>query len=180
MIRCNCDYCGKEIEKTTGHYNRAKKLGAGVFCNKQCSSANRKIARTDEEKKEIKKAYDAKYKNRDYVKQKKREYFARDYAANPEKYKKERQRRYKAHLKYLQRPEYKQYKKQYDRKYRAEQIFGEFGEAAVMLYDLENEIDVRVAKFEQNNYNKSQKRKRLWKNLQRRTSKMPSGKHSTK
>jgi hypothetical protein len=92
--------------------------------------------------------------------------FHMDYAANPEKYRRWRQEKQEAHNEYCRQPKYKEYKKGYDQSYRAKKDYGEFSEAAIVLMELEKEIDVRLAKKQNGLINKSQKRKRLWQKMQ--------------
>jgi hypothetical protein len=166
MIKFICPACGNEGEKSAGHYNRAIKMGCNVYCSRMCAGVGRRTS--VEEKKKVKAVYDSKYRKQVSVKQKKRDYFKRDYAANPDKYKKERQRRYLAHLEYLKTTEYKNWKQGYDKVYRAKKDFGEFSEAALILIELEKELDSKDIKYAYNiTQNKSsQKRKRKWKSSQ--------------
>lgn len=159
-----CNLCGCDFNKSAGHLNRAMKLGVNVFCSKQHFYESRRIQRSDEEKKRIKTEYDDKYRRLEKVKIKKAEYFKKDYAKNPDKYKKERQRRYTAHLKYLQTDGYKKWKADYDKKYLAKKHFGEFAEAAIILTEIEKIIDSKKVKYENGiTINKSsQKRQRKW------------------
>ena len=68
-----------------------------------------------EEKKEAKRLYDIEYRKKNADKIKKR---------NPEKYREQRKKRYPKHLEYLNTPEYKAYKKEYDFKFRFIQKYG--------------------------------------------------------
>ena len=97
-----------------------------------------------------------------YKKAKAKEFFNRDYAANPEKYRKWRKKKQAAHNIYCLSPQYKKYKKKYDRKYRCKKKYGEFAEAASVLFDLEKAIDNRLAVAQNGLINKSQIRKRKW------------------
>lgn len=161
-MRTVCHYCGKEIEKATGHYNRSKKLGLNVYCGKVCAWKGHRTNETEQEKKQIKYWYDAFIRlcDEEKFKKQRQEYFKKDYAANPEKYREQRRRRYPEHLKYLQKPEYKKYKQAYDQQYRAKKLYGDFGEAAIVLHQLRTVVDNRRAKQDQGLFNKSQKRKR--------------------
>lgn len=51
----------------------------------------------------------------------------------------------------------------YDRKYRAKKLYGEYWESSIILNEIQKEYDNRIVKQENNLINKSQKRKRLWK-----------------
>jgi len=106
-----CPICSKEYEKSTGHYNRAVKLGAKLYCSKPCSSIGRKLQsdkhlKTPEQLKTEKADYDKKYRyyNKEGIKIKKAEAFKKDYAENPEKYKEIRKKRMPEHIIYCRLP----------------------------------------------------------------------------
>lgn len=162
-----CDYCGKDVEKKICHVNRARKLGKKLFCNRTCFGLNKRHNRTDAESKEIKRLYDLEYrdKNESRLKIVRKEWFAKDYAKNPEKYRLRRIAKYKKHLEYLSAPEYKEWKKNYDKVFRAKKQYGEFWEAELILRDIENEIDNREVKLQLGLINKTQKRKRKYERL---------------
>ena len=159
-----CSYCGKENDISTSKVNRAKKAGLNLYCNKKCAGLARRSNKTEAQKKQEKRIYDQEYrkKNIESIKQKKKEYFKRHYAENPEHYRKQRKKRYPKHLEYLITPEYKEYKKQYDRKYHAKKNYGEYWESQILIEDIKAEYENRVVKQSNNLINKSQKRKRLW------------------
>lgn len=171
MIDCVCSICGISYQKETNHYNRAMKLGLNIFCSKTCFGISKRT--TLEEKKAKKAAYDKKIRETPERKQKVKEYFQKSYSLNPEKYREIRKKKYKKHLEYLNTPEYKEWKKRYDLKYRANKQYGIFGESAILLSELENFLNKNMPpelKFQMGITNKTQKRKRLWqrtnKNLQ--------------
>ena len=89
--------------------------------------------------KEAKAEYDRKYrkKNRARIKARKAAYFQSTY--DPVKAAKERQKKMPEHVEYCRRPEYKAWKKKYDRK-RQLSKYGEFAEAYNILLLLEKEI----------------------------------------
>lgn len=166
-VNIKCCQCGKTVSKNVGHVNRANKVKLKLYCNKKCAGIGRRT--TIEDKKRVKKEYDINYRaaNVDKIKKRAAEYFKKDYAANPEKYRKERQRKMKAHIEYCRQPEYKKKKKVYDRQHRAKIQYGDYGEAAIALFELASIVDNRQAKVDQQLFNKSQKRKRNGKNSQR-------------
>lgn len=167
-MKAICNYCGKEFEKTAGHLNRARKLGVPVYCDKTHAGLGRRHNRTKEESKKLKAEYDKRYRyyHRKGIKEKKAAAFKKDYAENPEKYKEQRRKKYPKHLEYLRTPEYKKWKKEYDLKYHAQKKYGKFWESGVALRKIENELDRHEANMSNQTYNKSQKRKRQWKNSQ--------------
>ena len=68
------------------------------------------------------------------------------------------------HVEYCRRPEYRASKREYDRKHRAQQDFGPFAEAALILGDLDAEIATRASRYEiysaNGTLNKALRRKR--------------------
>jgi hypothetical protein len=171
-MKCECHYCGKEVEIPVGQYNyRVLKHGLNVYCGRKCSGLGRRCNRTKEEEKFIKYVYDKLLAlSDDGTKKKQRhEYFKKDYAANPDKYRAIRKRRKQEHNEYCRQPKYKKYKQDYDVKRRAKIFYGEFWEAAIALHNLQRVVDNRRAKQEQKSINKSQKRKRYAKrNIKRK------------
>jgi hypothetical protein len=174
-----CVHCGKDTEKSTGHYNRAMKLGAKLFCSLKCCGLNHRINESNDEKVFIKSLYDLFLRISRTDEEVDLEYlqnavaFQLDYKVNTEKYKEIRRKRMPFHIMYCKQPKYKKYKQRYDEQYRAKKFYGEYWEAAIVLKNLENEIDARQAKRENKIYNKSIKRKRLWQKMLNQTSNLP-------
>lgn len=164
MIDLICLICSRSYQKSAGHYNRAVKIGAPVYCGKACAGIARRDNKPKEQKVAEKAEYDKKYRyyHKEGIKAKKAERFKKDYAKNPEKYKKERQRRYADHLNYLSTPEYKKWKQAYDEMYRAKKNYGEFAESFIIAKKIFDLIDNREVKQINNLHNKSIKRKRSW------------------
>lgn len=160
-----CPYCKQEADKPTGHVNRARSIGAPCYCSKLCSGLARKIERSDEEKKRIKAEYDIKYRAKNIVKitKRKKAFFKKDYAENPEKYRQWRKNKQPKHNEYCRRPEYKAWKKQYDQVFRLKKSYKDFWEPAQVLLNLEKELDSKQIKIDLGIINKSQKRKDKWK-----------------
>lgn len=161
IVCCNC---GNKSKKSTGHYNRAVKLKAKLYCSRECWIKKPKTPKAVMV--ERKRLYDLKYraKNLQIIKAKKAEYFKNDYKNNPEKYRLFRKKRQKKHNEYCRRPEYKAWKKEYDQKWRAKRTFGEFWEAQVALLKLDNLIETKMSNYEirlkNNTLNKALKRSR--------------------
>lgn len=169
LVLCNCDYCKTEFYKSVGHYNRAKKINAPLYCNKTCAGLGRRKNRPVEEKKRLKSEYDKQYRlaNLERLRREKKEHYEKNKPAILEQMKVYRKKRMPKHVEYCRQPKYREYKKEYDKRYRAKKDFGDFAEAAIILNDIETIIDSREAfrikgKF---NYN-TQKRKRTWKSSQ--------------
>ena len=84
-----CPICLIEHEKSTGHFNRAIKLGLNVYCGRVCAGIGRRDKKSIEEKKLAKSEYDRLFrlKNKERDKPKKAAYHKKVYAENPEKFK---------------------------------------------------------------------------------------------
>lgn len=165
FVTITCDYCGCEVQKRLALYNRAKKDGSSLYCNIKCAGYGRRNNKTIEQKKAEKATYDKEYRerNKERIKKRHAEYFQRTY--DPVKAAKERKKKMHKHVEYCRRPEYKRWKKEYDKRYRAKKKFGELWESALILQDIEAEYDKREAFRENKLYNHSTcKRKRQWKN----------------
>lgn len=169
-MRVVCSYCGKEIEKATGLVNRARKMGLHLYCNRGCAGLAKRatVILSESEKKEAKRLYDIEYrkKNKALLKVKKAEYFKKDYAANPDKYREKRKNRAGQRKKYLSTEKYKEYKRKYDARYRAEINYGPFAEAFLILNQLESIIDRSETRIDKDCHNKKQKRSKLCKSSQ--------------
>ena len=114
------------------------------------------------EKKRLKAEYDKAYriKNRAKIKARKAAYFQKTY--DPIKAAIDRKKRMPKHIEYCRQPKYKAWKKEYDRIYRAKKHYGEFWEAAIILNEIQQNVDNREAKKMNKIYNKSKKRKRAY------------------
>lgn len=165
----NCAHCGNPVNRPSGEINRALRLGNPIYCDRACAGLGRRKNYTEAEKKEIKRLYDIEYrdKNREARKAKAKEYFKRTY--DPAKAAVERKKNMPRHIEYCRRPEYKVWKKNYDRLYRLRVRFGDFAEAAMLLQDIEQEVDSRSTFTERESIkgtlNKSQRRKRDYERL---------------
>ena len=163
---CTCPQCSKQFEAVTGRWNRSQKIGAPIYCGRECSGLARRLANPPiaTERKAAKAEYDRQYraKNAASRKAKKAAYFKRTY--NPAQAAVERKARSHLHVAYCQRPEYKAWKRDYDKRHLAKKDFGEFAEAALLLRGIEQEIDARMTRYEiyQTNgtLNKAQTRRR--------------------
>lgn len=162
----NCEYCGDEIEKRVGHVTRAIKDGMHLFCDKICSGLSRRINRSIEERKAIKQQYDKEFrvKNKERLKAEKASHFKNTY--DSAKAAIVRKKRAPYHAEYCRQPEYRKWKKGYDEQYRAKKLYGEDWESGILLKNILSEIDNRETKQLQGLTNKTQKRKRSWKNKQ--------------
>ena len=166
-MKCECFACGKMIEKSIGHFNRAKKIGAKLFCNIKCFGLSRR--KSIAEKKEIKRLYDIQYrlKNEDYIKARMQLY--NESTAGRAMQKRNREKFKQNHLEYCRTEKYKKWKYEYDQKHVAKKQYGEFWEASLVLKNIEKVIEPEKYETKLNNglLNKSQKRKRLWNSMQK-------------
>lgn len=160
-MRIVCSHCGCEVEKPTGHVNRARKLGMKMFCSQKCFGLDRRVNRTEEEWKKIKADYDREYRKNNPIKDLKTKAYnesPRGRAAQ----KRNREKRKEKHAEYIKSERYRKWKHDYDKKYHAQSNYGEFWEAAILLNEIETillpqRLEVKIQK---GIYNKSQNRKR--------------------
>lgn len=113
--------------------------------------------------KEEKRIYDLKYhaENRSKRLAQKRKYHKKTY--DPIKAAKERKKRMPKHVEYCRQPWYREWKREYDARYRAKE-FGSFADAYRLTLELNREIKRRFnheeIKYEEGSRNKAQRRKR--------------------
>jgi len=159
----NCAHCGEESEKPASAVNLAKREGNPIYCNRACAGLGRRKNETEEQKTEKKRLYDMAYRknNRAMLKVKKAEWFQRDY--DPVKAAIERKKRAHLHAAYCRTPEYRAWKKRYDRTYRAKKDYGDLWEIQILTMEIQDEVESRMDKqtirVETGVYNKSQRRK---------------------
>jgi hypothetical protein len=148
MIEFTCDHCGRKASRPTGHVNRQRARGMNLYCSRKCSGLGRRSSLTKAEKKELKRLYDQEYreKNNEYRSAQKREYHRRTY--DPAAAKIKRKELVEYHNEYCRQPEYRKWKAEYDKKYRANRIYGPFAEAFLLLMQVETEIKERATDYE--------------------------------
>jgi hypothetical protein len=146
-MKAICPCCKTEFSSPPSRFNRATKIGAPVYCSKKCSGISRRSSLTKAEKIVLKKIYDKNYrtKNKAILKQKKHVHFKKTY--DPVKASLVRKERMPIHVEYCRQPKYKDYKKEYDKKYRAAE-FGDFSESHILLVELSKEILQRMHRYE--------------------------------
>lgn len=167
MVSHVCQQCGISFGLKVGRLNRALKIGAPLYCGKECAGKARRLKNppTDAERRAAKAAYDKQYLLRDVetLKRKKAEYFQRTY--DPKKAAIKRKERASFHAEYCRTPEYRKWKHEYDLKHRAKKDFGEFAEVALLLRDIDIEIESKATRYEiyqaNGTNNKAQVRRRL-------------------
>lgn len=163
MIQLQCETCGAQFERQLTQY---KRTGPHAYCDRECAGIGRRKGKTQAQKRSEKAAYDKEYRavNITEIKLRKSEYFQKTY--DPEKARVERKKRMPKHVEYCRRPEYRKWKNAYDIKYNAKRAFGDFGEAAILLKEIETEVASRMSDYEirlqQGTLNKAQTRKKLY------------------
>ena len=163
-MKITCAYCGKETDKAPGSVNRSRKNGSPLYCGLTCAGMGRRKGQTESDKKEAKRLYDIKYraKNRAMLKAKKAAYFQRTY--DPEKAAVERKKIMPRHVEYCRQPEYREWKRGYDRQYRAKKWYGPFWESHLLAMDIRSEALSRKSDYEirleKGTLGKTQQRKR--------------------
>lgn len=168
-MKVTCKQCGKETDKPASHVNRSLKRGAPLYCSMSCSALGRRIDRSDDEKKELKRIYDQGYResNLELLKEKKQDWHKRTY--DPEKAAVYRKANMQRHVEYCRRPEYAAWKKEYDRKYRAKVKYGEYWECFMLTQDIREEALTLMSDYEirlsKGTLNKALKRKRDYERL---------------
>lgn len=160
-----CDYCGKVVQQSQSSIRRAIRERKRLYCNRTCSGLARRVSL--EQKKEAKRVYDAqrRVEKATELRVKKAAYYQR--TRNPAKERERRLANMDRHVEYCRRPEYRAYKKDYDRESRAAE-YGEYAEAYLLLLELEQEIRSRATAYERRRargyYTRTaqQRRRELW------------------
>ncbi len=161
-MKVRCASCGKRFKKRA--IDVARSPNGRFFCDKKCFGLSRRKGKPKAQKVAEKRIYDAEYrrKNIAMLKAKRHAYFKRTY--DPVAAAVVRKARMPLHVEYCRRPEYRKWKKAYDKKYLAKRTYGPFAEAAMMVSDLNFEIKGRMTnhdiKWENKTCNKSQFRRR--------------------
>jgi hypothetical protein len=169
-VKFHCAHCNKIADKPAGAVNRALVQGLRLFCGRRCFGLDRRKYKTKAQRVEEKRIYDAEYRRINLVRIKKRKKACHKANYDPEKQRIYNQRRMPLHIEYCQRPEYRNWKREYDRHHRASK-FGSFAEAYMLTVDLNREIKGRMSnheiKWENQTANKAQFRRRADKEKER-------------
>lgn len=147
-MKFTCAYCGAKANRSPGALNRSRAAGNNVYCSRKCSDLGRRKNKSLDQLKAEKAEYDREYraKNRDTLKQKKAAYFQRTY--DPKKAAEDRKKTMARHVAYCQRTEYRAWKKQYDRKYRAKKMYGDYAECFLLAMDIRAECLSKSSDYE--------------------------------
>ena len=160
-----CCTCGRFVA-------RSARTGLRLFCDRFCFGKSRRKYKTISQRKLEKRLYDMEYRalNVARLKREKAEWFQRTY--DPEKARIIRAKNMPRHVEYCRRTIYKAYKREYDKSYRAQQDYGDFWEAGMLLIELDNEIAQRATKEElalaKGTVNKAQTRRREYESILKR------------
>lgn len=160
-----CQYCGKVVQQSQSSIRRAIREDKPLYCNRTCSGLARRVP--PKQKKEAKRIYDAqrRIEKADEIRAAHAEYYQR--TRDPAKEREYRRANMGRHVEYCRRPEYRAYKSDYDREYRAAE-YGDFADAYLLLLDLEREIRSRATSYERRKargyYTRAaqQRRRELW------------------
>jgi hypothetical protein len=159
-----CPQCSLSFCASQSRANRAFRAGSPMFCGRDCAGIARRKNKTKDQKITEKAIYDAVRRERlaDRIKAEKAARHLRTY--DKAKAATERKMRAKQHAEYCRRPEYKVWKAEYDKEYRAKQEFGEFWESAILALEIRREClalsdDIEIRR-QAGTLNKHQNRRR--------------------
>lgn len=163
-MRIQCPACKAIVDAPTGKVNRAIKVGAPLYCGRVCAGIARRKGKSTDQRKAEKSEYDRLRRERlgEKIKAQKRAHFKATY--DPVAAAAYRKKRMPIHVEYCRRPEYRAWKAEYDREYRAKKDFGEFWESAMLLASIDTEIAKKASRYEimmtNGTINKAQRRRR--------------------
>lgn len=163
--RHSCHHCGAVVKQPQNSIRRAIREGKPLYCDRVCSGMARRVPLG--QKKEAKRVYDAQRRidNVAEIRAQHAAYYQR--TRDPAKERERRRANMGRHVEYCRRPEYRDYKADYDRELRANE-YGEYGEVYLLLLDLEREIRSRATGYERRRargyYTRTaqQRRRELW------------------
>ena len=140
-IKVKCAWCRKSFPKAVGEYNRAMKIKSPLYCSKKCFGLARRKNKSVKEKKRLKAEYDKKRRTEkaDELKAQKKAAYAIYGPLHRDKEREIRKKNMPKHVEYCRQPEYKEWKKKYDRKLRVAE-YSEFSESYELLEQLVKEI----------------------------------------
>jgi hypothetical protein len=140
-----CGSCGATVRQSQGSINRAIREGKPLYCDRVCAGLARRISSSQKKRKKAR--YDARRRTEKAaeISADKRAYYQRTH--DPEKERERRQAGMGRHVEYCRQPDYVAYKAAYDRELRAKE-YGPYGDAYLLLLDLEREIRSRATSYE--------------------------------
>lgn len=170
-VAIECGHCGKVAMKASSAVNRARRDGMTIYCSRECSGLGRRKGKTAAQIKAEKKAYDAarRIALADQIKAAKAAYHKRTY--DPAKAAEYRKQRMPSHIEYCRRPEYREWKKGYDRQYRAQKHYGDYADCFLLVMDIRDECLAQQTDYEirfaKGGVAKTQQRRREYDRLNR-------------
>ena len=138
-VKVKCAQCRRTFQKSVGAYNRAMKINSPLYCSQKCCGLARKMP--VEEKKRLKAEYDKKRRTEkaEELKAQKKAAYALWGPLHRDKEREIRKKNMPKHIEYCRQPEYKEWKKKYDRKLRLSE-YGEYAECYELLEQLVKQI----------------------------------------
>ena len=138
-IKVKCAQCRRTFQKSVGAYNRAMKINSPLYCSQKCCGLARKMP--VDEKKRLKAEYDKKRRTEkaEELKAQKKAAYALWGPLHRDKEREIRKKNMPKHIEYCRQPEYKEWKKKYDRKLRLSE-YGEYAECYELLEQLVKQI----------------------------------------
>lgn len=170
IIRCG--YCGASVDKPTGAVNRAVKGGKRLFCGFACSADAKRVDPAEKKRRLAEYGKRRRAAMGGTIKEQKRQWYQANakaiherHAAQMESDPEYRERHKECQRRCQESPEWKAHKAEYDRRYRADRMYGEMADAYLILLMLDDEVERqepdRVELYRQKGtLNKSQERKR--------------------
>ena len=161
-----CANCTGPFEASMSRINRARSVGAPLYCGRMCAGMARRSTLDVSERQAAKAAYDRKYRglHRGTIQSKKAAYYRDNREVIEAKHKVYRKKHMARHVAYCRQPEYRAYKSEYDRNRRAQLQFGPFAESFLVLQRVEQQLDSQATKYERmlanGTINKAQARRR--------------------
>jgi len=145
-----CDFCKLPWLKANGHINRAKKVGAPLYCCLECGYMARTSNLDLEQKRVNKRSYDVGYrsKNLEKLKARKAAYYKKTRDPEKESLKRKTPEYKEYRRQYLSTAKYKNYKHKYDRVHRCKKEYGEYWEAASICIDIDIEVKARKSSYQ--------------------------------
>ncbi len=167
-VEFTCAQCGTVGQQEAGAVNRAHRRGMRLFCSRRCNGLARRVNKSNEQKKEEKRIYDAAYRVKNFAVLKVKKAAWYQATADREKERAHRKANMARHVEYCRQPEYRAKKIDYDRRRRAS-AFGEYAECHLLLLDLSKECLSRMSRYEialaNGTLSKSRQRRREYEKL---------------
>lgn len=144
-VKVKCAQCRRTFQKSVGAYNRAQRIGAPLYCTRECAGLARQkdnpVTPRNPNWKAMKAAYDKKRRTEkaDELKAKKKAAYAIYGPLHRDKEREKRKQNMPRHIEYCRKPEYKKKKQKYDREVRVAE-YGEYAESYELLEELVKEI----------------------------------------